>query len=395
MIFFSNKIHILLFIFYYHLLLHGIIFHDNKMIPFRQTPFFDFHGIITLFRPKKSIIYPIFEIPNWIPAPIPLYNQTKYIPYVKINELVSICDDNYNQSVPDEATLINFINNAVVFKKGQIMTPSFNWHHLYKYYHMKDEKSVDIKQIEHIKQAIYFFHPFHTCYFHFLIETFPLLYSLGDEILRKSVILHNRFMKHQFNELCQILNITFKRSLFVGTPVFVKKLYITTPSFYDGCNPNALRHFRSQILKKLNIFDGIPTTKNLIYNRKNNRFIINFQEMVDALKKELPSYDFTIIPLSKSITDQVKLWRTTRFAMMMHGSTLSNMIFMKPNAIVLEFAKKDCRNTFVMLSRVLGIRLYEIMFRNQTKYFNVYVDLSILIPAVRKIMKILDKGNLI
>lgn len=48
-----------------------------------------------------------------------------------------------------------------------------------------------------------------------------------------------------------------------------------------------------------------------------------------------------------------------------------------------------------MLSHVLGIRLYEIMFQNQTnRLCTMFVETSILIPAVRKIMEILDKENL-
>ena len=356
-------------------------------------PIVYFKDIATLFHPTKKIINPFVEIPNWISAPIPQYKHAQYIPYVKVNELLSMCDENYNKSVPEDPTLINVIYNAVVFKKGQIMTSLFSWHHFHKYYQICDYNSTDIRQIEHIEQAIYFFHPFYTCYFHFLIETFPLFYCFGDKILRNSVILHNRFMKKQFNELCQILNITYKSTLCVGRQVFVKKLYISNPHFFDGCNPNALRHFRFQILKKCDIID-LPSTENLIYNRKRSRFIKNFPEMVDALKRELPTYKFILLPSSNSIFDQAKFWRTVRFAMMIHGSTLSNMLFMRPKAVVFEFARKDCRNSFVMFGHVLGIRLYEIMFRNQTKFYSMYAESSILIPAVRKIMEMLDNENL-
>lgn len=47
-----------------------------------------------------------------------------------------------------------------------------------------------------------------------------------------------------------------------------------------------------------------------------------------------------------------------------------------------------------MLSHVLGIRLYEIMFRNQTTHYSMEAEPSILIPAVEKIMKMLDKEKL-
>lgn len=307
-----------------------------------------------------------------------------------------MCNESYNKSVPEDPTLINFIKNAVVFKSGQIMTSGFTWHHLfnyYQYYHFKDSTSIDIRPLEFIEQAIYFFHPFNKCYFHFLIETFPLVFCFGEEIISKSVLLHGRFMKKQFSDLCNLLNISFQRVLYVGTPVYVKKLYISNPHFFDGCNPNALRHFRLQILKKCKI-ENIPSTANVIYNRKRSRFIRNFDVMVEALKTGLPNYKFVLLPDKKSIAQQAKFWRTARFAMMIHGSTLSNMLFMRPKAVVFEFARRDCRNTYVMLSHVLGIRLYEIMFRNQTTHYSMEAEPSILIPAVEKIMKMLDKENL-
>lgn len=358
-----------------------------------RRPFLEVHELFSIFLPIINISNPFTEISNWIPAPIPYYKKPQYFPYVKVNSRLSMCNESYSKSIPEDATLINCINNAVVFKNGQIMTSYFSWHNLAPFYNTKGSNSIDIRPIEHIDQGIYFFHPFHTCYFHFLIETFPLLYCFGDEIIKNSVILHGKFMKKPFNELFNILNLTIKRTIIVGTPVYVKKLYVSNPSFYDGCNPNALRHFRLQLLKKCNVFD-IPSTENVIYNRKRSRFIKNFDEMVDALKSELPSYKFTILPNFRSIYQQVKFWRSARFAMMIHGSTISNILYMRPKAVAFEFARKDCRSTYVMLSHVLGIRLYEIMFQNQTRFYSMFAETSILIPAVRKIMKMLDKENL-
>ena len=90
------------------------------------------------------------------------------------------------------------------------MTSVFTWHHLfnyYQYYRFKDSASIDIRPLEVIEQAIYFFHPFYTCCFHFLIETFPLVFCFGEDIISKSVLLHGRFMKKQFSDFCNLSNI--------------------------------------------------------------------------------------------------------------------------------------------------------------------------------------------
>ena len=304
-----------------------------------------------------------------------------------------MCNESYNKSIPEDPTVINCITNAVVFKKGQIMTSSFSWHHFWGYYDTKDQNSVILDSLERIDQAIHFFHPFYTCYFHLLIETFPLLLSFGEKILKDSVILHDKLLKKQFNDLVSILEIKFKRTLYVGLPVYVKKLYVANPYFFDGCNPNALRHFRLLLLKKCQIVD-VPSTQNLIYNRKRSRFIKNFDELVESLKSELPSYKFVILPDKMNMVKQAKFWRSVRFAMMIHGSTLSNMIFMRPKAVVIEYARKDCRSTYVMLSHVLGIRLYEVLFNNQTRCYSMWAEPKILIPVVKKIMEMLDKEEL-
>lgn len=159
---------------------------------------------------------------------------------------------------------------------------------------------------------------------------------------------------------------------------------------YDGCNPNSLRHFRHLIISKLKI-QKLKATKNIIYNRRKNRRIKNFNELKSAISQEMPNTKFDLYSDSVTMTDQIKTYRETRFLMLVHGSTLSNMIFMHKKTAVLELAKKTCRPTFVLLSKVVGIRLHEIYFANQTHhYYNQWVDIPVLVQAIKKIMTMLD-----
>ncbi len=52
-----------------------------------------------------------------------------------------------------------------------------------------------------------------------------------------------------------------------------------------------------------------------------------------------------------------------------------------------ELAEKTCKTTFVVLSQVIGIRLYELMFTNQTYYYyNQWADIPVLVNTVKKIL---------
>lgn len=239
------------------------------------------------YRPFKVLINPLINLPNWTQAPIPIYKPPPVIPYVKMNDLMDRCQKRYNVEIPETPTMINVIYNAVVFKTGDIMTSNYFYLHEFK------PKKIDMMSIERFDQAIPFFHEFSKCYFHFIIETFPLLVSYGNNITQNSVLIHGSLLKRQFNDLCSIFNLTFKKTVYVGTPVFVRKLYITNPYDFDRCNPNALRHFRHLIISKLKI-ENLKATENLLYNRKENRRITNFNELYASIQNEIQYFHYTI-----------------------------------------------------------------------------------------------------
>ena len=341
---------------------------------------------IPIYHPTKRILNPLEELPYWIPAPIPIYTPAPVYNYVQMNDLVSVHAECLNSSNPEIPTMINMLKNAVVFKTGKIITANFY------YLSFVEDKDIDTRNFEVIDQAVPFFHDYLTCYYHFLIEQFPLVLCFGQEILRNSVLLHNRFMKKQFNDLLSILNLSFKRSLIVGTPVLVKRLYISNPHPFIEFNANALRHLRYLLITKCNA-TNLKATQYVYYNRKKNRLILNFAEMQKELEKELPNITF-IQPTFESMSAQIIFWRKTKFVMMIHGSTFSNYLFMHPNTAYLEFCIKACRSAAYKMCKALGVRVYEIMFQNHCLNRSMWADIPVLIPAVKKILKDLEKENL-
>lgn len=189
-----------------------------------------------------------------------------------------------------------------------------------------------------------------------------------------------------------ILNLTFKKTLYVGSPVFVKKLFIPMPRPFDVCDINALRHFRYLIIKKCQA-EHLKATQNVYYNRKKNRLILNFKELKETLKSNFPNTTF-VEPQQNTLIEQVIFWRKTRFAMAVHGSIAVNIIFMHQSTAYLEFTIRQCRSAYIRLCKSIGIHLYEMKFRNHFYNRSMYADIPDVISAIKLIFKMLESQNL-
>lgn len=351
------------------------------------------HNLI--LKPTYVILDPLTELKNWIPAPIPHYTPPQIYPVTKVNDLSPIPDSCINDSNPEPPTVINFLADALVFKNGNIATSTFFYKNVIKIPFTDKLDPIHeftTDKYEIIEQAIPFFHPYLRCYYHFLIEMFPLLLIYDQKTIENSVLLHNSLPKNHFNELISILNLKFKRTLCVGNPVFVKKLFIPIPHPFDHCHINAVRHFRYLIFKKYNAED-LEATQNVYYNRPRNRLILNFDELKKELKNKLPDVKF-ITPTENNIKEQVIFWRKTKFAMAVHGSIAVNTVFMHQNTAYLEFCIRQCRSAYIRLCKSLGIHLFEMKFRNHCPNRSMYADIPEVISTVKLILKMLETQNL-
>lgn len=150
-----------------------------------NTDFMHIKEISPIFNPTTVLYEPLDNLPNWIPAPIPIYTPPPIIPYTKMNDLIELCNERYNASTPEIPTVINTLTNAVVFKTGDILTANF------LYLREFPQNKTDTRQMEVFDQAIPWFHEFSRCYFHFLIETFPLVVSFGPNITNQFYYMEN------------------------------------------------------------------------------------------------------------------------------------------------------------------------------------------------------------
>lgn len=349
---------------------------------------------ITVLKPDFLILNPLDEIKNWIPAPIPQYSPPPFYPVIKVNDLSPISDSCLNDSNPEVRTVFNFFTNALVFKNGKIFTSTFIYKNVVKLPFldkMDPIEAINIQQYEVIEQAIPFFHPYLPCYYHFIIESFPLLLIYNQKTIQNSVLIHNRLPKNHFNELISIFNLKFRRILCVGAPVFVKKLFIPIPHPFDECDINALRHFRYLLFKKTNT-ENLKATQNVYYNRPKNRLILNFNDLKNAIKKNFPNEQF-IEPSENSLVEQINFWRKTKFAMAAHGSIATNAVFMHQNTAYLEFSIKECRSAYIRLCKSIGIHLYEMKFKNHFLNRSMLADIQDVILIVKSILKMLQSQN--
>lgn len=346
------------------------------------------------FFPHTTILFPVKEIPGWVPAPIPQYSPPPFHPQIKVTNLSPIPESCFNQTNPEYPALVNLLTNAVVFSNATIVTSNY-YIPTFTYYNDDIQKTpfkVDFHTYKVVDQAITLFHAYLKTYYHFIIETFPLILCFSKEIIENSVILHGRVLKNQFNELCSLLNLNFKGKIFVRKPVYVKKLYVANSNIFIEFNANAVRHFRHLMLEKCNA-TNLKATQNVYYNRPKNRRILNFNELKAALKNEFSNEEF-IEPHSMSMAEQVVFWRKTRFAMMVHGSIFSNFIFMHPNTAYLEFNILVCRNPAQKLCQSFGIHIYSMLFKRHCLNRSMHADIPDVILAVKRIFKMLETQDL-
>ncbi|OHT01252.1 hypothetical protein TRFO_31958 [Tritrichomonas foetus] len=351
-----------------------------------------------LFKPTWKLTKPYEELPGWKPAPIPIINIPNNIHFKPIlyGTNVSICAKQFNISVPEIPSQVNILRDAVVYKNGQIHTREFLYDpetQIPKF--SKSRLEVNVSNFEVIEEAIAFFHPYHKNYFHFMIETFPLLLLHGNETLKNCVILHHRFLTKLFNEMIAALDVKYIRTLFVGTPVVVRKLHISNPYIFTGYNQNAVLYMRNYILTKYGLNKNKPV-KNILYNRNKNKYknrlIGNFEEMVTVLNKTFPEMNFEF-PQGKGFIDQACFWSKVRLVACAHGSLLANMIWMRSKTVALDFNTNVCFNAFVKLAKTLDIYIFETVFPIQYQKIIMTADIPLVIEMIKRANEILAQSS--
>lgn len=338
--------------------------------------YFDTYAYKTFFDPKKSEF-------KWVPAPIPIYTPAPFHNVLLLNSFNNTCIQKFQNIYPmNLPVMISSRTNAIIRNDGKIKNLRAN--------------SIPSNSTLILDEAIYLYHAFPSTYFHFLFEMFMTLLYYDKKTLNSSVIVHTGFMTGLFKELLSILDIQIRKHKTIRSPIFVKLLHISTPTRFCEANPNGILHFKSVILKKLDI-ENLPATEFVLYNRvgKQNRQIRNFQETLDALGRAFPNINFLTVPESyTSYVEQIKFWRKVKCLATVHCSILTNLVYMHPNTVYIEYTIPMCATAGASLVKTLGIQMYSIQFPRQERNRWLIVEIPALINAIEIAIKFLDSHDL-
>jgi len=222
-------------------------------------------------------------------------------------------------------------------------------------------------------------------YYHWLLEALPRIYAARREVrgTRYLVCADTRDFHRQSLAL-----FGFSDVLRVGRDslVLAERLLFPSPvnEGYAQHNPELLRGMAAWLRARTSVTaPERPARRRLYVGRGGNtrRRIVNEDELVLMLGK----HGFEHVRLEEQdFACQVRLFSEARCVVAIHGAGLSNMIFMKQGAAVMELISERYRDTsFFNLAGACGHRIVHMpchtvgpLDRSGPKYFDMEVNIS-------------------
>ncbi|MCO6509870.1 MAG: glycosyltransferase family 61 protein, partial [Aridibacter famidurans] len=192
-------------------------------------------------------------------------------------------------------------------------------------------------------------------YHHWLAEAAPK-FILFEDLLRKGRIL---MPKHRPGFIREFLDIFgFDNIEETEENVFARSLNVISNPNSGHFDAGHLAQFRQASFERLGLV-GKSRGRKVYVTRMNAkvRKVVNDDELIGLLEgKGYEIFDLDNTPF----IDQLKLFSETRIFVSLHGSALTNMIFMPPGGAILEFypkvndEEKELNACFYRMARVLG-----------------------------------------
>ena len=209
-------------------------------------------------------------------------------------------------------------------------------------------------------------HPWYN-YYHWICESIFRLWMVHKSLDQLTLILPETYKHADFImgsiEPFGITNIYYVPS---GKSIFVRNLCLPQIKpicdSYNALQVRQVRRFYRNYVKEREKNVSIDSER-LYVSRKyaGRRSVINEEEILGILKK----FDFTIFyPEKHNFLDQVVIFAEVKFLVGEHGSGLTNMLFIKKGASLLELHKNNTNELdhpsclFWYLAEGLGVNYY-------------------------------------
>ena len=200
----------------------------------------------------------------------------------------------------------------------------------------------------------------------------------NPDILKRDIIMKNKgycdFLK--YNDYTNInkwmtsnikkydLDLVEKYDILIIERKVHKSYEIITDTILQNSNKKSKKDSTDTKKNGANIVDYNSKLKELFkYSGKELRSIINHNAFVKLIKKLYPKKKVLNISLEyTSIFDQYVLFNNSKIVFCQHGASLSNIMFMKKNAKIVEIINKskyELENWFLPLSNICKIKHYQ------------------------------------
>jgi hypothetical protein len=246
------------------------------------------------------------------------------------------------------------------------------------------------RDMRKLDRAIYFYHAGHFCYFHVIVESFPLLYSVDRSIIESSVLLVGK--TGIWSVVDQALGLLDLQPMEVFhlefRAVFAWTLYLLSPYNHRKTYPKALWAMIQFISEK--ILGGIVPSRRIFLQRGDpdndeavQRRIINIDEVMNRLHVHFDDPKFELVKADFALVDQVKLFRETKCLVGVRGSGLSNVIWMLPDTALVEIQTRHCDLNFARLAKMCGLWVFETGHPNVHSFAPFMADVEVIATSVK------------
>lgn len=259
------------------------------------------------------------------------------------------------------------------------------------YYNDAIENPTNLITLDNDNIYLLIHHPWFN-YYHWICESIFRAWMVKDKKDEMILLLPDLYGKTDFI-MRSLEPFCFKNIFFipVGKSLLIKNLCVPQiKPKVDSYNYRMINHVKHYYLRYVSevkrIFIDLGERIYISRKKANRKKIENEDSVEDILMK----YNFKIINNEDySFLEQVAIYSNAKFLVSMHGSGLTNMLFMNQDSSILEFHKKKTNDqdwhskAFWYLAEALGYKYYQ-QLCNPTNindnYFNAnfIVDIQLL-----------------
>jgi capsular polysaccharide biosynthesis protein len=209
------------------------------------------------------------------------------------------------------------------------------------YYDSKDHPEKLI-ELNNNKTYLMIHHPWFM-YYHWVCESLLRVWMVKEEVKNMVLLLPAHYQYNNF-VLSSLKPFKFKGIYFIPEGKNLMVRHVIMPQIkpimegYDALQMKEIRNFYQGFVRKQKAIQNNLGERLYVSRSKSaRRKIMNEEEVINVLLK----YNFTIIYNEDySFLEQVAIYSNARYLISIHGSGLTNMIFMKENSVVFELYKQ-------------------------------------------------------